>query len=242
MDLKKLFNDWAQKSGGRYQDRQWLLSKWDVLDGVQWPPEKIGLLLEDIRGKCDFESGCDRLLDLGCGGGWLLDALMPWAHWSVGCDLSIEMLRQSSGRCPVVTADACCLPFSEGVFDRVLCYFVLINFQDQDLVRRAIEEMVRVLKPGGRILLGQIPDEDQSGLYDEEKERYVAYCRQSFGELTDYRDCCHIPVVLFHRDRVTQLFEQAGCCVRLVPSFNPFYRAGEPKQVLWRFDVIAEKS
>jgi len=241
MDLKKLFNEWAQMSAGRYRNRQWLLSKWDVQDGVQWSQEKIDLLLEDIRVKLDFESGCERFLDLGCGGGWLLDALGGLSRRSVGCDLSIEMLRQTSGQFPVVNADACCLPFPDKVFDRILCYFVLINFEDEESLRRAISEMVRVLESGGRILAGQIPDAEQSGLYDKEKERYAAFCRRSSGELRDCRDCCHIPVFLFHRDMITDLFEQTGCVVHLLPSFNPFYRAGEPKRIPWRFDVIAQK-
>ena len=46
--------------------------------------------------------------------------------------------------------DALALPYADGSFDSVLCTYALCGFEDE---RKALAEMQRVLKPGGRLLL-----------------------------------------------------------------------------------------
>jgi SAM-dependent methyltransferase len=46
-------------------------------------------------------------------------------------------------------ADAVRLPFRDGEFDKVLCTGVLMHIADSDL---AVRELVRVLRPGGRLV------------------------------------------------------------------------------------------
>jgi ubiquinone/menaquinone biosynthesis C-methylase UbiE len=71
-----------------------------------------------------------------------------------GIDLSERMLDLARGRAGgTVTlrqADAHDLPFGEGSFDTVVCTFGLCAIPDHD---RAVGEMVRVLRPGGRLIL-----------------------------------------------------------------------------------------
>ncbi len=240
MFLKSLFNDWAKTAGMRYQQQQWLLSKWDVLDGVVWPPEKINILIDHVRHALDL-NGNDILLDLGCGGGWILDRLGVLAARGFGCDLSIEMLRNASGRRPLFNADACALPLKDGCCDRVLCYFVLINFMDLNAVEQAISEIIRVLKPGGRAVIGQIPDKTQSSMYDQEKARYVDYCQKVFSVRGNNRDTCVIPIQLFEKEFFQNILGRSGCRFDVIPAFNPFYRPGEPQTIDWRFDVVIER-
>jgi ubiquinone/menaquinone biosynthesis C-methylase UbiE len=74
-----------------------------------------------------------------------------------GVDLSPDMLAvaetsaQNMGR-PVrlVEGDAQDLPFADGSFDSVVCTYALCSVPDD---ARAISEMDRVLKPGGRLIL-----------------------------------------------------------------------------------------
>ena len=51
---------------------------------------------------------------------------------------------------PLLAADALCLPFRDASFDAVLVAFGARNFQD---TRAGLEEMHRVVKPGGRVLI-----------------------------------------------------------------------------------------
>jgi SAM-dependent methyltransferase len=50
----------------------------------------------------------------------------------------------------LAAADVCHLPFTDGYFDAVICSEVMEHIPDH---RRALDELVRVLKPGGRLAL-----------------------------------------------------------------------------------------
>jgi SAM-dependent methyltransferase len=92
-----------------------------------------------------------RVLDLGCGPGNMLDYLVP--HGRVhGSDFSEDALRFCSGRGfrRLFRADFHQLPLQGECFDLVTCIDVIEHLTDD---RRAIAELVRVLRPGGRLVL-----------------------------------------------------------------------------------------
>lgn len=240
MSLKHIFDGWAKEIDGKYKDQQWLLSKWDTLEGVHWQDDKIELLSGHIRTYLGMYRS-EYFLDVGCGGGWILDKFGDGPSVSVGCDISLEMLKNVSGNFPIVNADVCFMPFKDESFDHILCYFVFINFMDMFLVEEAIAQMVRVLKPGGKILIGQLPDREKSAIYDQEKKRYLEYCQQHFSVVSDTRDVCSIPIQLFDRISFEQIATRLGCKASIIAAFNPFYRSGESEHVSWRFDVVIEK-
>jgi demethylmenaquinone methyltransferase/2-methoxy-6-polyprenyl-1,4-benzoquinol methylase len=96
------------------------------------------------------------LLEAGAGTGRIASLLAPHVGRLVISDLSAPMLVQARAKalaCPV-QAHAESLPFPDGQFDRVLVVDALHHFRDQ---RRALVEMVRVLKPGGRFVVEE-PD------------------------------------------------------------------------------------
>jgi ubiquinone/menaquinone biosynthesis C-methylase UbiE len=75
----------------------------------------------------------------------------------VGLDLSPEMLalaetraKEMGRRIGLTEGDAQVLPFADGSFDTVVCTYALCSVRDD---RRAISEMRRVLRPGGRLIL-----------------------------------------------------------------------------------------
>ena len=37
MELKKIFNSWAGSVQKDYANKQWLLSKWELFEGIEWP-------------------------------------------------------------------------------------------------------------------------------------------------------------------------------------------------------------
>jgi ubiquinone/menaquinone biosynthesis C-methylase UbiE len=97
-----------------------------------------------------------RLLDAGGGTGRASAALHSFVGGVVVADLSRPMLRQGRKRngMKVVQARTEALPFSDGVFERVVVVDALHHFSSQ---RVALEELARVLSPGGRILIEE-PD------------------------------------------------------------------------------------
>ena len=93
-----------------------------------------------------------RLLDVGCGTGRNFPLLAKAGLRDfTGCDLSSRSLAIARRRgAKPAQGDAERLPFRDGAFDRVLCTYVLTSVADW---RRGLEELVRVTRPGGRIVL-----------------------------------------------------------------------------------------
>jgi ubiquinone/menaquinone biosynthesis C-methylase UbiE len=96
------------------------------------------------------------LLDVGCGTGVLLEGALRGEPEARGCgvDLSAEMLgvarRRLRGRAGLVRADAEVLPFRDAAFDAVASSSALHYWPTPE---RALREMARVLRPGGRLAL-----------------------------------------------------------------------------------------
>lgn len=116
--------------------------------------------------------GDEEVLDLGCGRGALLTMaaqLLPNGR-AVGVDLwhadqsgnSPEAtlrnaeLEGVADRVEVRTGDVTRLPFADNSFDLVISNLVLHNLPSAAARRDAIDEAVRVLRPGGRIVLGDL--------------------------------------------------------------------------------------
>lgn len=94
------------------------------------------------------------VLDAGGGTGRISAALRPLTEKIVVADLSRRMLRQARGRgLEGVVADVERLPFADGTFERVLVVDALHHFIRQ---QQSLGELVRVLRPGGRLLVEEL--------------------------------------------------------------------------------------
>ena len=96
----------------------------------------------------------DRVLDLAAGTATSSAALAAGGAGVVGCDFSLGMLRVGKRAAhegvDLVAGDALRLPFADGAFDAVTISFGLRNTADGD---RALAEMLRVTRPGGRLVV-----------------------------------------------------------------------------------------
>jgi ubiquinone/menaquinone biosynthesis C-methylase UbiE len=99
-----------------------------------------------------------RLLDVACGPGNFTDPLaaeLPDGGLAVGFDISESMLTRavadnSGPQTCYVRGDARMLPFDDETFDAVCCFGALYLMPEPF---RVAGEMVRVLRPGGRIAI-----------------------------------------------------------------------------------------
>lgn len=92
-------------------------------------------------------------LDVCCGTGDLAEALHNAGARTIGCDFSRAMLSVARSRQKSIAylqADALNLPFPDEQYDLVTIGYGLRNLAD---FRRGISELLRVLKPGGRLLI-----------------------------------------------------------------------------------------
>jgi demethylmenaquinone methyltransferase/2-methoxy-6-polyprenyl-1,4-benzoquinol methylase len=93
-----------------------------------------------------------RALDLACGTGDITFEVAARGALAVGLDLTprmIELARQKGSRPRFLVGDMAALPFADASFDVVTTGYGLRNVPE---LERAIDEIARVLRPGGVLL------------------------------------------------------------------------------------------
>lgn len=154
---------------------------WAAIDQTSDPTAYIRFMDNYRRGKSDSapeqykpifdllaaQEG-ETILDVGCGTGGAVRALAPQVgHCGrvIGIDASITMIAEAEKRSAGLTlpieyrvADAHALPFPDNSFDGCYADGVFEILPDP---RRALAEMMRVLRPGGRLVI-PAPDADGS--------------------------------------------------------------------------------
>ncbi len=101
----------------------------------------------------DLPAG-SRVLELGCGNGKTLSAILrrPWQ--TTALDISAEAVslcrKQAAFPARLLTADACNLPFRDAVFNAMFAFHVMVHLPEQDRHRMA-SEAARVLRSGGSL-------------------------------------------------------------------------------------------
>lgn len=98
----------------------------------------------------------DRVLDACCGTGDLALAVQAEGGAVTGLDFSegmLERARRKSSEIEWIRGDLLRLPFQDGAFDAVTVGFGVRNVDDLD---RALRELRRVLKSGGRLAILEI--------------------------------------------------------------------------------------
>ncbi|MDA2977161.1 MAG: demethylmenaquinone methyltransferase [Actinomycetota bacterium] len=95
----------------------------------------------------------EKILDLAAGTGTSSLAFAKSGATVIPCDFSLGMLQEGNKRSPQLNfsaGDALSLPFADETFDAVTISFGVRNVNNVD---KALKEMLRVTKPGGRIVI-----------------------------------------------------------------------------------------
>ena len=113
------------------------------------------------------------VLDLACGAGRHTAALRRRGYRALGVDLSLTLLaRMREKGLPRVAGDMRRLPFAAESFDWVLNFFTSFGYFESERENfRVLEEIVRVLAPGGRFLIDLLsPGTALAGLKPKETQ------------------------------------------------------------------------
>ena len=140
---EELFDDWPE----RYE---------------AWFDSPIGRLVRKVEEETVFDllggvSG-EHILDAGCGTGVFTSDIVASGAKVVGLDISHPMLRAATRKMPgegfsAVEGDIGRLPFKDGVFTKAVSITALEFIED---AKTAVEELFRVTKPGGYILVATL--------------------------------------------------------------------------------------
>jgi len=91
------------------------------------------------------------ILENGCGVGMYVEHISPFGGTVIGLEYDFDRTLEARTRSPhILNAAGENLPILSSTFDLILSHEVIEHVQDD---RAAIREMIRVLKPGGRIVL-----------------------------------------------------------------------------------------
>ncbi len=150
----------------------------------------------------------DRVLDVGTGTGVAAEAAAEAGALALGADESVEMVvvgRRARPGLRLLASQAIDLPFRDGAFDIVVGNFVLAHFNKYET---ALFELVRVIRPGGRIGLtswSDGPDAFQAA-YMELVESVVPrdLLAPAYAEAAPWHDRFR------RRDPIEQALAQAG--------------------------------
>lgn len=92
--------------------------------------------------------------DVGCGNGKYLKYKEDSNLIMVGTDISENLLKICKERdCEVFTSDSLQLPIKSDTFDHVISIAVVHHFSNNLQRKRALKELVRIVKPGGKVLV-----------------------------------------------------------------------------------------
>ena len=139
------------------------MADWDPERYRQWFETPLGRTVEAdekalVFGLADLKTGQD-VLDVGCGDGSYTVPAVERTGRAVGIDPSDAMLRaarqraESSHGALYVVGTGEDLPFADATFDAVLMVTVLCFVAHP---ARLISEARRVLRPGGRLIVGEL--------------------------------------------------------------------------------------
>jgi 2-polyprenyl-3-methyl-5-hydroxy-6-metoxy-1,4-benzoquinol methylase len=96
-----------------------------------------------------------KLLDLGCGQGWLTKKFNETGVFAVGVDRSIQLIRfakRDSNGCEFVVSDGSYLPFKDSAFKTIVLNDVLEHIPYSDAIS-LMEESIRTMLNDGRIYI-----------------------------------------------------------------------------------------
>ncbi|KJH40840.1 methyltransferase domain protein [Dictyocaulus viviparus] len=189
---------YSKHTNNFFKDRKWLLKEFPELDMANYP-----------------EDSTIRILEVGCGVGNTSYPLLMWDKhhrlFIYSCDYSyvaVQALKRDVkydqsriyGFVWDITEDAPRDAPDENSLDYVVCIYVISAIHPSK-VRKAIDNLIRLLKPGGMLLFKDYGKFDLTQLRFK-KERYIEenlYCRGD-GTL----------VYFFNKDELDALLQSSG--------------------------------
>ncbi len=145
-----------------------------------WYESKMGSFIDEVETKAAFDlfqpqSG-EKVLDIGCGTGNFSIKLAKRGCKVIGIDISQVMLEEAKKKAKnnnlninFQKGNALNLDFANNSFDSVFSMTAIEFIED---LEKAFKEMKRVVKPGGKIMLGTIrKNSDWGKLYEKQGQK-----------------------------------------------------------------------
>lgn len=161
--------------------------RWDELRALHVAEETVEAAILRAVGSAPVAS----LLDVGTGTGRMIELLAPLADRVLGIDLSTQMLGMARARlaraglrnAQLRQGDIFALPAERKEYDLVVVHQVLHYLDDPS---RALREIARTVRPGGRLLIVDFAPHDREELRDAHAHRRLGFADDEIaGLMTD---------------------------------------------------------
>ncbi|MDP1626955.1 metalloregulator ArsR/SmtB family transcription factor [Parvibaculum sp.] len=157
--------------------------EWGRIRSLYVPEDKVEQAMLELGAR----DGIEVVADLGTGTGRMLELFGPKAKSGLGIDLSPEMLalaraqlaQPSLHHCSVRQGDLYDLPLQDETADLVTLHMVL-HYLDEPAA--SIAEAVRVLKPGGRLLIADFAPHELDFLRENHAHRRLGFTEDEVRE------------------------------------------------------------
>lgn len=185
----------------------------------QWYTTEVGEVVEAVEWQCALDlmtiTPGMEVLDAGCGTGRFAEVLAGRGCRVTGVDQSAAMLAKAEERLSaydqvtLLEGDLEHLPFPEDRFDLVVSMATFAFLEDPEAV---LEELFRVTKPGGQIVVGIITAEGAWG---------KLYRSETFREDPVFSQATFLTAEKLGKLHAEELLKVGGC-LYLAPGEEPF--------------------
>ncbi len=147
---------WRQLYEATADHDDWLVvHRWDYDDKM------ARATADDIRAKLELKPD-DHVLEVGCASGRKLSMVLHDQQHGFGFDLCEALVLRKEDLAPdphclhLGVAEAAHLPVRSDAYDKIFCYSVCQCFPSEAYAADVVREMLRVCKPGGIVLWGDV--------------------------------------------------------------------------------------
>lgn len=132
---------------------------------ANYRPQVQSDIIAAIAMRLDWQHPFSRVVDYACGTGHSSAPLQPWAQELIGCDISLEMLKEARQHYPTIHfqhIDDGVMPFADNSVD-ILTIGFAFHWLNQ---AHFLQEVARVLQPQGALIIynmgfvGEMVDND----------------------------------------------------------------------------------
>ncbi|MDC1118111.1 class I SAM-dependent methyltransferase [Alphaproteobacteria bacterium] len=150
--------------------------------------------LEDLTQSILTQTHTDEtstVLEVGCAAGFIAQLLAPHLSKYVGVDIAKGAINAARAldipNAEFKLSDGESLPLGDVKYDAAICYDVVTNFPEFFIVESIIKNMMRVVRPGGKVMIGSVPNNAVKSEFEKRVSEYTAELAKNVGPAIAFR-------------------------------------------------------